>query len=72
MSERWKYQIKNGGLWGIVMNVPMLLFQLTEKSFMEQITSPKFYIRAAIWLVIGIFLIGYFNWKAKVKSETTK
>ncbi|RTY95812.1 hypothetical protein [Flavobacterium sp. GT3R68] len=72
MSERWKYQIKNGGLWGIIMIVPMVLFRINEKTISEQISSPKFYLRVLVYLAIGIFLIGYINWKAKVKSESTK
>ena len=32
MSERWKYQIKMGGFWGIFMVIFMTLFQLKEKN----------------------------------------
>lgn len=72
MSERWKYQIKMGGFWGIFMTVFMTLFELKEKPFMEQLSSPNFYIRAAIYLAVGIFGLGYYNWKQKMKSENSE
>jgi hypothetical protein len=31
MSERWKYQLKMGGFWGVFMVVFMTLFELKEK-----------------------------------------
>jgi hypothetical protein len=71
MSERWKYQIKSGGLWGIFMILFMSLFELKEKLFMEQLSNPNFYIRAIFYLITGVFLLGYFNWKAKLKRENS-
>lgn len=70
MTERWKYQIKTGGFWGVLMIVMTTLFQLKEKPFMEQISSPKYYLRFAIYVAAGIFILGYFNWKAKVKNDS--
>lgn len=69
MSERWKYQIKMGGFWGIFMIIFMTLFEIKEKPFMEQLSSTNFYIRAGIYLAVGIFGLGYYNWKQKMKSE---
>ena len=69
MSERWKYQIKMGGFWGIFMIIFMTLFELKEKPFMEQLSSSNFYIRASVYLVLGIFGLGYYNWKQKMKNE---
>jgi hypothetical protein len=31
MSERWKYQIKSGGLWGVFMVIFMTMFEISEK-----------------------------------------
>ncbi|MEM0541575.1 hypothetical protein WFZ85_03005 [Flavobacterium sp. j3] len=69
MSERWNYQLKMGGFWGIFMIIFMTLFELKEKPFLEQISSTNFYFRAIVYLLIGIFVLGYVNWKAKVKRE---
>ena len=60
---------KMGGLWGIFMIIFMTLFEIKEKPFMEQISSTNFYIRSLSYITIGIFVLGYFNWKQKMKSE---
>jgi hypothetical protein len=72
MSERWKYQLKSGGLWGVFMIIFMTLFEIKEKPFVEQINSYNFYFRAVVYLIIGIFVLGYFNWKAKIKRENNQ
>ena len=69
MNERWKYQIKTGGFWGIFMTVFNVLFELKQVSFLEQISKPTFYIRLVVYVIVGIFVLGYFNWKAKLKKE---
>ena len=69
MNERWKYQIKTGGFWGIFMTVFNVLFELKQVSFLEQISKPTFYIRLVGYVIVGIFVLGYFNWKAKLKRE---
>ena len=70
MSERWKYQIKSGGIWGVFMTVFNVLFELKEKPIGVQVTSQNFYIRAVAFILIGIFVLAYFNWKQKVKKES--
>lgn len=72
MRERWKYQIKSGGLWGVFMILFMSLYELKEKSFSEQLSNPNFFIRAFFYLVTGIFLLGYYNWKQKIKRENSE
>ena len=69
MNERWKYQIKTGGFWGIFMTAFNVLFELKQVSFLEQISKPTFYIRLVVYVLVGIFVLGYFNWKAKLKRE---
>lgn len=69
MSERWKYQLKMGGFWGVFMVVFMTLFELKEKTVSQQLSDNNFYIRAVSYIVIGIFVLGYFSWKEKVKRE---
>lgn len=70
MSERWKYQLKMGGFWGVFMTVFMTLFEIKEKPLMEQITSYNFYLRAVVYISVGIFVLGYYNWKQKEKSQS--
>lgn len=69
MSERWKFQLKSGGFWGLLMVVFTTLFGLQEMTFLQQVNNPNFYYRAAGYLIVGIFVLGYINWKAKVKKE---
>ena len=72
MSERWKFQIKSGGIWGVLMIVFFTLFELEKTSFIQQIENPKFWLRSLIYLLSGIFILGYFNWKAKLKKDSEK
>ncbi|GAA4067573.1 hypothetical protein GCM10022389_10830 [Flavobacterium cheonanense] len=71
MSDRWKYQLKMGGFWGVFMVVFMTLFELKEKTISQQLSENNFYIRAVSYIVIGIFVLGYFSWKEKVKRENS-
>lgn len=71
MSERWKYQIKTGGFWGIFMTVFNVLFEIKEKSLIEQLTSKTFYLKLVVYVLVGIFALGYFNWKQKLKRENS-
>jgi hypothetical protein len=72
MSERWKYQAKTGLPWGIFMTVFMILFEITEVSFLEQVSKPFFYFRAVAYVAIGIFILGYFSWKSKIRTLNKK
>ncbi len=73
MNERWKYQVKTGLFWGVFMTLFNVLFEIKEKSLNEQFTSPNFYIRLVCFTLAGIFILGYFNWKAMKKTqENTK
>ena len=69
MGERWKYQIKIGLFWGLFMSLFNVLFELQEKSLGIQFSTPNFYLRAIVFILVGIFFLGYINWKAKVKRE---
>ena len=72
MSERWKYQIKTGAFWGIFMSVFNVLFEIQEKPLAVQLSSPVFYLRAVVFILVGIFLLGYVNWKQKVKQNSNQ
>lgn len=69
MNYRWKHQLKTGLIWGSVMCVIMTLFDLRENSFYKQISSFAYYLRYLGYILIGIFFIGYFSWKEKVKFK---
>lgn len=62
--------MKMGGFWGVFMTVFMTLFEIKEKPLMEQITSYNFYLRAVVYISVGIFVLGYYNWKQKEKSQS--
>jgi hypothetical protein len=67
MSERWKFQILNGGLWAIFMIVLMTAFDaIIDNDWMN---GRKIAVRTVTFLTGGIFLVGYWNWKSRVKKQ---
>lgn len=40
-----------------------------DKSVAEELSSPQFYVRAGIMTILGIFFVGYFNWREKEKEN---
>lgn len=68
MSERWKYQIRKGLLFGLIWSGLSLLFKFGESSISEQITSIELYYQFIVGFVIGCFIIGYLDWKVKSKK----
>jgi hypothetical protein len=69
MSDRWKYQVKFGVFWGVFMTAFNILFEIKEISFSEQISKPDLYLRFVVHTGLGLFLVGYFNWKSQAKNE---
>jgi hypothetical protein len=69
MSERWKYQIKTGSFYGIFMTVAMTILQWQGRSIADELLSRKFFLNTLIYFMTGIFILGYFSWKAKLKKE---
>jgi hypothetical protein len=71
MSERWKYQIKTGLPFGIVMPIIMTLFEWygTSETFAEAFFTMKFLIKLIVFMTIGVFLIGYSYWRERAKNE---
>lgn len=72
MSERWIYQIRIGIFWGLFMAVFNALFEMKEHPILEQFISPRFYIRTAVYILAGIFIMGYISWKEKAKRQNNK
>lgn len=69
MSERWKYQIRKGLPFGIIMPVLLLSFEWFGSSFAETYFTKKFLLYLAIFLFLGIFVFGYSSWIDKKKNE---
>ncbi|MFY0481603.1 hypothetical protein ACI6PS_03280 [Flavobacterium sp. PLA-1-15] len=72
MSERWKYQLKVGLPWGIFMTVFMAIFNMDEKPLTELVQTWFFYFQMAMFLVVGVFILGYSSWKSKIRREANK
>ncbi len=69
MSERWKYQIKNGLIWGIILSLLLLVIDLFENSFEDAFFSKRNFLRTLYFIIVGIFLLGYLSWKKKIKRD---
>lgn len=67
MRTKWKTALKFGLMWGLLMTVFSLCFDLREKSFAEIVGSTGFWIRSAGYTIIGIFPVGYFSYQGKEK-----
>ncbi len=65
MSKRWKTAIFFGILWGFLMMVFSICFDLQEKAFHQIIASNGFWIRWIGYTVLGIFPVGYFSYRGK-------
>ena len=72
MSQRWKYQIKNGLFWSFFMSAFNVLFNIKEISLLDQLSSDKFYIQFLIYTIVGIFILGYFTWKEIEKKSNSQ
>ena len=69
MSERWQFQIKNGGIWGLIVSFCIAIIDLFEMSFVDAFLSQKNLLRTLYFVLAGIFIVGYSNWKKKTKRE---
>jgi len=71
MNKRWKHQIKSGLPFGIGMPIIMTLFDWfgTSATFTEAFFTIKFLVKFIVFMLLGIFLIGYSSWREKVKNE---
>ena len=68
MSERWKYQIKSGLPFGLLLPIVLGLLDWYGTSFSEDFFTLKFLISLLVFLFGGIFVIGYYNWKEVQKN----
>lgn len=68
MSERWKFQIRSGLTYGIIAAIISGLFRLKDKTFDELFLSYQFLVRLLVFIAVGIFALGYWNWKSKQKE----
>jgi hypothetical protein len=69
MNKRWKYQIKSGLPFGLLLPIVLGLLDWYGTSFSEAFLTKRFLINLIIFLFGGIFVIGYYNWKEVQKKE---
>jgi nicotinamide riboside transporter PnuC len=69
MSERWRYQIKSGLPFGLLLPIVLGIIDWYKTSFSEAFFTFKFLISLLVFLFGGIVVIGYYNWKEKRKNE---
>jgi hypothetical protein len=69
MSKRWKYQLKYGIIWGLLVSFITASFDLYNMTFQEVYLTEKNLIRTLYFVLTGIFLVSYFSWKKKIKEE---
>ena len=72
MSPRWKFQIRNGLPFGIFMAIFMTGFDAAMQNSTAPFLTGNFVIKLIIWMLGGVFIVGYFNWREKVKREENK
>ena len=48
MSEKWRFQLKNGLIWGFMISVLMSVFDSIEMSFEDAFLSRKIYYEFSI------------------------
>lgn len=71
MSERWKYQIRKGLPFGIIMPILLTLLEDygTSTPYLESFLSQRFAIQLVLFLFAGIFIVGYSAWRERAKNE---
>ncbi|MES2545313.1 MAG: hypothetical protein V4548_10535 [Bacteroidota bacterium] len=72
INERWKYQIKIGLPFGILLSICMSFPRSLRTSFSEEFLSTGFLLQLFVSIVGGIFGFGYYIWKEKVKKDSKK
>ncbi len=65
ISERWKYQIKIGLIWGICLSLFMSSLDFFYASFETSFLTFAVLKRTLIFIALGIFFVGYMRWKTK-------
>lgn len=71
MSERWKFQIKYGLIWGFMVSFIMVGLDLLEMTFEDAFLSKRNLFRMLFFVLSGIFVVSYFSWKKKIKKESS-
>ena len=69
MSKRWKYQIKHGLFYAVIMAVIIGLFEMQNNTLAEIFFTQRFALKFVVLLLVGIFLIGYLNWRELQKKQ---
>jgi hypothetical protein len=56
-----------GGIWGVFMTVFNVLFDIKGLHFQRKL--PLLLFKAIAYILVGIFVLGYFTWKSN-KNKT--
>lgn len=68
MSPRWKFQIRNGLPFGIFMAIFMTGFDAALENSIQPFLTRTFLIKLLVWMILGVFVVGYFNWRERKKG----
>lgn len=69
MSGRWKYQLKWGTLWGTLMALAIMTFTAWELGNWTLFLSWSFFLRLIAFNLVGVFLVGWLNWRELQKRH---
>jgi hypothetical protein len=72
MNERWGYQLATGVAWTLFMDICITTNKMYDCPILDQIMKLDFWINTLIYLVIGVFIIGYINWYFNIKRKKSK
>lgn len=68
MSPRWKFQIRNGLPFGIFMAIFMTGFDAALENSIQPFLTRTFLFKLLVWMILGVFVVGYFNWRERKKG----
>ena len=72
MSPRWKFQIRNGLPFGIFMAIFMTGFDAALENSIQPFLTRTFLIKLLVWMILGVFVVGYFNWRERKKGGESR
>ncbi|CAH0337283.1 hypothetical protein FVB9288_03037 [Flavobacterium sp. CECT 9288] len=69
MSERWKFKLKYGLIWGFMASSITAAFDVFEMSIEDAFLSRRNLFRILFFVFTGIFIISYFAWEKKIREK---
>ena len=65
MSTRWSFQVRKGLFFAILIVIAKEFGRNHDKSFLEELSTLRFWISFSLLLCFCIFIFGYLLWKTK-------